>query len=156
MWPRQVPRHTAPVNSGWAPTREDLSDLAGEHVRRTRVHQPLPLLVAGAAAFVTLWAFAIAVGDRSLLAVALFSTVLELAVARPWRVRTWSTSIAPDGITFGSGRVHLDWGDVREVYVAGAWQQHSTVRTTRNHELPLHGLDRPQAERLADLVRSHR
>ncbi|MEW1960529.1 hypothetical protein [Kineococcus sp. NPDC059986] len=144
------------MDAGWAPTPEDLADVAGEHVHRSRRRQPPPLLVAEAVAFVTLWAVAIALGDRSLLAVSLFCTVLQVAVVRPWRVRTWSTSIAPDGITLEPGRLHLDWDDVREVYVAGAWQQHSTVRTTRNQEFPLPGLDRRRAARLADLVRSHR
>jgi len=91
------------------------------------------------------------------------AVLLALTPVVFWRMRhrVVTTTISREGITINQGsgqqgRTHLPWADASEVYVAGAWQAHSTVRTMANREVALPGLSRAHAAKLADALRAAR
>ncbi|MGI4894526.1 MAG: hypothetical protein ACRYF3_05365 [Janthinobacterium lividum] len=96
--------------------------------------------------------------DRFILIVAALLLLLTPVII--WRTgrRSVGTTISQAGITIRTGpgprgRTHVTWAAASEVYVAGAWQAHSSVRTTANQEFPLPGLDRTRAAKLAAALR---
>lgn len=91
------------------------------------------------------------------------AVLLVLALVSIWRRRgqAVTTTISQTGITIDQGggqreKTQVAWEDASEVYVAGAWQAHSSVRTRTNREVSLPGVDRTRARKLADALRAVR
>jgi hypothetical protein len=143
------------------PSPIDVTGIEGHYVVRGWTRPGIVALIGWLVIDAVLLLTALLLHDRLLLAWVIAGLVLTLVSIWRGRRRTVSTTISREGITIdhGSGpqgRTHLAWADAREVYVAGAWQAHSSVRTSANKEVPLPGLDRAQALKLAEVLRAGR
>lgn len=141
--------------------RPDLTGVAGEHVVRGWTRSR----VLGATATVLLPGLvvlqSVLVQDAVLGVVAGALGVLSAVSCLRTVPRPVTTTISTTGVTVHrssgpQGHLVVLWDEALEVYVAGAWQAHSTVRTTGNQEFPLPGVDRATAARLAEALRAVR
>lgn len=141
--------------------RPELTGVAGQHVVRGWTRSR----VLGATASVLLPSLvllqSVLLRDTVLSVVAGVLVVVTAVSSLRVVPRPVTTTISSAGITVDrsggpAGRLLVHWDEAVEVYVAGAWQAHSSVRTTGNQEFSLPGVDRVTAERLAKALREVR
>ena len=119
----------------------DLTGIEGDYVLRGWT-RPRVAAVIGSLTLAALGVLGgVLLDDRQILVLSLVLLLLIPVVIWRTRHRDVTTTIAQDGITtdYGTGqrgRTRTMWADAQEVYVAGAWQAHSTVLTTANQRGP--------------------
>lgn len=144
-----------------SPAQPDLTGLDGEYALRVGTRAKIAALVGSLVLAALLLLGAVLVHDRQLMTVAIGLLVLAAVISWRTRRRQVTTTISHEGITINQGsgqrsRTHIAWNDVQEVYVAGAWQAHSRVRTATHRDVPLPGLGRGHATKLAEALRAVR
>jgi hypothetical protein len=147
------------VSSRTSQSQPDLTGLEGEYAVRGWTRARVAGLIGSLLLQALLLLSTILVGDRWLIIAAV--ALLLFTLVTGWRTyqRPVTLKISSEGITIDrevgtKGHTHLPWSDIAEVYVAGAWQAHSTARTTTHQEVALPGLDRDRAAQLAATLRS--
>ena len=147
------------MSSRPSPPHLDLAGIEGNYVVRGWTRSRIAALIATLLISAVVLLEGLLLQDQVVLCLAIAGLILTLVSS--WRVQRQAvtTTISIEGITIdrgagARGRTHVAWADAREVYVAGSWQAHSSVRTTANQEVSLPGLDRARARKLAEALRA--
>lgn len=149
------------MSSRPSPTHLDLAGIEGDYVVRGWTRPRMAALIATLLISAVVLLEGLLLHEQVVLGLAIVGLVLTLVSSWRMQRQAVTTTISTEGITIDRGagprgRTHVAWADAREVYVAGDWQAHSSVRTSASQEVSLPGLDRARARRLAEALRARR